>query len=61
MEELGNPVKLIEFILNFAKGVIDFMNSSIWLPLVGNMPIWSFFVGALIPLLLFIITKRLIT
>lgn len=60
MSDLMNPVKIIQWIFDFAKGVVDFMETSITIPLVGSMPIWSMFVGALAPILMYVLVKRLL-
>lgn len=59
MEELMNPVKIIEFILNFAQGFISFMSYSVNIPGVGNAPLWTLIVTSLGALLTFIFLLRL--
>lgn len=60
MSELMNPVKLIQWLFEFSQGVIDFMGTNIYIPTIGNMPVWSLFVSALAPLLMFVLIKRLV-
>jgi len=60
MYDLLNPVNLIQWIFNFAKGIIDFMNMPITIPGVGSAPIYYLFIGFLAPLLLYVLAKRLI-
>ena len=59
MQDLMNPVKIIQWIIDFATGVIAFMNTSFNIPGVGNMPIWSFIVGSLGAILGYVFIKRL--
>lgn len=59
MEELTNPVKIIEWIINFANGFISFMSQSITIPTVGTAPLWTLIVGSLGAILTFVFILRL--
>lgn len=59
MKDLMNPVNIIQWIIDFATGFIDFMSYSFNIPGVGNLPIWTLIVGSLGALLGYVFIKRL--
>lgn len=61
MYEMMNPVNIIQWIFAFAKGVVDFMETTITIPGMDSAPVWSLFAALLVPLLAYLIIKRLIT